>query len=186
MISILTFPGTEALIQKTTSFEVFLSSERSDDIFSGMGKELAIEPSSSFGILKLPKSIFNSLKAKVLANGEFKIRLVKWTQDPFIFSDYHSVVCTNVLSIAILDSNGTELDFNITDPIIMLLPIVNQTLNYQDDFVQCMCFNDSNQINITSNTLYQIDVNFLNLTDREKKLLYPQWDPIAFQKTILS
>ena len=184
-ISISQYPGGTAFTQKGNSFEVFLTSERVDELFAYYGKEFAIKPSITFGAIKFPPTVVESLKANITTKGEFKIRLVQWFQDPFIFSNYHSVVCTNVLSMALLDSNGTELSLNLSDPIIMLLPIINISMNYPTDYVKCMYFNNSNKENVTSRIPFKINVNTLNLTNSEKLRLYPQWNPVTYLKNNL-
>ena len=179
-ISISQFPGAAAFTQKGSSFEIFISSERVDELFVNLGKEFAIQLSTSFGTIKFPKSILDTLTSNITVNGEFKLRIVNWLQDPFIFSDFHSVVCTNVLSMAILDSNGTELHLNLTEPMIFLLPLTNQSMNFPNDYVKCMYFNNSQKVNNSMRVPVKTDVNNLNLTDAEKKKLYPQWDPLAY------
>lgn len=180
MISVAQYPGAAAFIQTQKTFEVFISSENAIQIFANLGKDFGIMPSNTFGTIRFPESALNSLRQNITIDGEFKIRLVKWTENPYIFSEHESEIFSSLMSFSLLDSNSTQLTLNLTEPIVMLLPLSNITKNLYDVPVKCMQFSEANTMNISYINSYKVDVNLLNMSDASKKLMYPQWDPNVF------
>ena len=183
-ISSAQYPTDTALYKKYTTFELLLTSERESDMFSSLGDTLAIEIPGSSGFVKIPSNFLDSVRDKIPYNTEFKIRLVKWVENPYIFSEYQSEIISSVMSMAILDSNGNEVRLNLTEPIVFFLPKSNMTKNFpENEKILCKYFNDSKRVNVTIRTTARIDVNLLNMSDEEKRRIYPEWNPKLYTRS---
>ena len=186
MISISQFIGDPAYIKKFTTFELFLNSENAQSMFNSKYGHFAIQSTLSSGFVKLPENLISSSPNLLASNSEFVIRLLKWINSPYLFSEYLSEMHTSVQSAAILDSNGTEMPINLTSPIIYFLPISNYTKNYPYDIVKCKYFNHTNAAKIVRVTTSAVDVNQINISDWEKKKLFPEWNPTLINSNLIS
>jgi len=176
-ISLVQYPLTSPYIVEHDTFEVFLSSELEESMFTGLGNSLAIQLRSGDGYIKIPSSILNTMRKEVSINEEFKIKIVKWKENPYLFSEYHSGVCTPVFNFALMNSDSKLIDMELREPIVFFAPISKAIKNLADEPVRCMYFNEKNQIQSKIRKVTKINVNQLDLTDEEKMALYPEWNP---------
>ena len=145
------YPGDDPFYKSFTTFDVFIMSARESSLFANYDQQFGLQlPSGAY--LRIPTTIFDNIRAQVSKDEEFKIRSVIWTENPYVFSDYHSGAVTNLMSLAILDSDGVQLSFNMLDPIVLFLPLSNVTRNYNIEYVCCKGFNHSHKLNITRKT----------------------------------
>ncbi len=184
-ISTAQYPGDSPYYVAVDTFVLFVSAVREETMFQDLGGSLGLQLDSSSGYVKLPTNVLSSVRKSVSYNGEFKIRAVKWTESPYVFSDYHAEVSTPLYSLALLDSNGTTLSLNLTEPIVFFLPLINATKNFPSDRLMCKYFDDSTRMNVTRAVTKKINVNTLNMTDTQKKWLYPEWQPKLYSNSDL-
>eukprot|EP01022_Parablepharisma_sp_SALTPOND_P032964 TRINITY_DN87968_c2_g1_i1.p1 TRINITY_DN87968_c2_g1~~TRINITY_DN87968_c2_g1_i1.p1 ORF type:complete len:2564 (+),score=195.91 TRINITY_DN87968_c2_g1_i1:1053-8744(+) len=174
-------PDSKPFSATYDSFEVLVTAETEDRLFGNLDGALAIQTKSGKGFIKIPRTVLDSVRDRVSNNEEFKIRIVRWTENPYVFSDYHSEVCTSVYSMALLDSNSTVLSLNLSEPIVFFLPFSNLTKNFPTDIIRCKYFNSSYYSNVTIAVPRKVNVNQLNISDAEKRATYPEWDPKLYQ-----
>eukprot|EP01022_Parablepharisma_sp_SALTPOND_P021575 TRINITY_DN4284_c0_g1_i1.p1 TRINITY_DN4284_c0_g1~~TRINITY_DN4284_c0_g1_i1.p1 ORF type:complete len:2525 (-),score=116.44 TRINITY_DN4284_c0_g1_i1:8039-15613(-) len=177
------YPGSAAYVKSFTTFSLFLTSTTEHQLFGTLGKSLAIQWVPGRGYMKLPLNLFDSVRNRVPKNEEFKIRIVEWKENPFIFSHYHSEVCTSVYSLAILDNKGIELNITLTEPVVYFLPFNNFTMINTTEYVRCKYFNASLVQNVTKIVQKLVNVNLVNETEKRKK--YPNWNPRVYNETHL-
>ena len=169
------YPGDEPYSRSFETFEVFIGAVTEASLFNSIGNSLAVRLPGSEGHVLLPADVLLNLRGRVEKDEEFKIRAVGWNQNPYLFSDFHSEVCSMVYNFALLDSQGQELVLNLTSPIVYFLPLANITRESKDEFVKCKYFNSTLVQNQTVAEPALIDVNLLNSSDGEKSLRYPEW-----------
>ncbi len=174
-ISTTQYPGDDPYTSTQDTFELFINAVQEATLFSDLGGSLGLKLGSAY--VRLPINVLDSVRNTVSYNEEFKIRAIKWTENPYVFSDFHSEVSTPVYSLTLLDSNGSALSLNLTDPVVFFLPLANVTKNFPADKLTCKYFNDSMRANVTQYVARKVNVNELNMTDSQKKMLYPEWDP---------
>jgi len=184
-ISLSQHPGVAPYQNEFASFEIFVTAEREDALFEELGGTFAIQMRSGKGFIKFPRNILESVRDSVSINEEFKIRLVRWSENPYVFSTYHTQILTSVYSMAVLDANGMPLTLNLSQPIVFFLPTSNLTKNFERESVICKYFNNTHKINGTVSKIRKVNVNQLNATEYEKKLAYPEWDARLYQNVDL-
>ena len=183
-IGISQFIGDSAFYKLYSTFELFLNTETANSMFNTEYGHIAIQSTLSSGFVRLPENLISSTPNLLASNSEFVIRLVKWIDSPYLFSDYLSEMYTSVQSVAILDSNGTEMAINLTSPVIYFLPISNYTKNYPGDIIECKFFNETNVAKVVKIITVPVEVNQLNMSDSQKKQLFPEWDPTVANSLI--
>lgn len=176
-VSLVQYPLANPYSVEYDSFEVFLSAELEESMFVKLGDSLAIQLRSGDDFIKIPPSILDTMRKEISINEEFKIRIIKWKENPYLFSDYHSEVCTPLFNFAIMNSNSTLLDMDLTEPIVFLTPMSKSMKNLPSEAIRCMYFNDKKEIQSKIKNATKINVNQLDLTDEEKMALYPEWNP---------
>lgn len=157
------------------TFEIFLASVVEDSIFEALGDSLGIQFKSG-GYFKLPTAVLKNIRKEVSVNEEFKVRVVKWKENPFIFSEYHSEVCTPVFGFALLNANSTPIALTTSSPIVFFIPITSLTKNFPENPVRCMHFNEKHRAVVMVRRYRKVNVNGLELTDEEKMSLFAEWN----------
>ena len=180
------FFGDAAFYKKYTTFELFLNSENAEDMQKTRYGHFAIQSTLTSGFVKFPENLINTTPSLLASNSEFVIRLIKWIESPYLFSEYLSEFHTSIQSASILNSNGTELAINLTSPLIYFLPVSNFTKNYPFDRVICKIFNETNVANALRAISTPVDVNQLNLSESEKKKEFPEWNPLVITTNLIA
>lgn len=160
LISIAQFAGDSPFKKKYRSFEIFLHAELPETINNNLGPGMGIQLPSEKTFIKIPNNLLDSIAGEVSPGEEFMIRIINWFDNPYLFSTYHPEVITSVQNIAFLNCNGSELFVNVTDPIIVFLPVSNWTKNFPDDRVKCKVFNDTQQVNVTRSKITKETLTF--------------------------
>eukprot|EP00826_Nyctotherus_ovalis_P048005 TRINITY_DN5613_c0_g2_i1.p1 TRINITY_DN5613_c0_g2~~TRINITY_DN5613_c0_g2_i1.p1 ORF type:complete len:1340 (+),score=431.61 TRINITY_DN5613_c0_g2_i1:77-4096(+) len=176
-VSLVQYPLTSPYSVEHDTFEIFLSAELEEPMFKKLGDMLAIQLRSGSDFIRIPSSILDKMRKEVTINEEFKIRIIKWKENPYLFSEYHSEVCTPLFNFAVMNSNSTLIDMDLDEPIVFFAPISKAMKNLPTEAVRCMYFDNTNQIQSKVRSITKINVNQLDLTDEEKMALYPEWNP---------
>lgn len=185
-ISVSQFSGDSALYKLYKTFELFLNSENAEDAQNTPYGHLAVQSTSTSGFIKFPENLINNSPTLLASNSEFVIRLLKWIDSPYLFSQYLSEFYTSIQSASILTSNGTEMAINLTSPLIFFLPISNFTKNYPTDIVICKILNETNVANALIAKTVPVDVNQLNLSVSEKIKEFPEWNPLLITTNLIA
>lgn len=140
---------------------------------------------SSSGVsFSVPPSLFiNSAGALQLGNTA-NIRMVHWNGNPYTFAKSASLIQSDVVGFSFLNNTGGEMSITgLTDPIIIQIQIPPQSVGRND--LACSYFDNTVVETFPYQVLQTVNVNNLNMTDQQKKALYPQWDPILYKNNPL-
>ena len=176
-ISIIQYPLESPYSVEYDTFELFLSAEQEFSMFSNLRDNLAIQMRSEGDYIKIPSSILKKIRKEVSINEEFKVRVVKWKENPYVFSEYHSEVCTPLFSFVIMDSDSKLIDMEFNEPVIFFTPTPKKAKNFETEAVHCMYFDHNNTNNSRISNHAKINVNQLPFSDEEKMKRYPEWNP---------
>ena len=65
---------------------------------------------SAKDFIRILTTIAKTLRKSISYDEEFKIRVIKWKENPYIFSDFSAEICGPIYNFAILDSDGKIID----------------------------------------------------------------------------
>ena len=177
----LQYPGDTPYATEYETFEIFISSQTEKDLFNILKDRLGIQMTSATEYIRIPPDILKSLRRKVSYDEEFKFRIIKWKENPYVFSDFNTEVCGPVYNFAILDSNNEIIKTNFLEPVVIFLPISGFTKNLDTDEIRCKYYDEMHMAEATVMTREKVNVNQISITDEEKMKRYPEWKAEYFQ-----
>jgi len=175
--SLVQYPTSAPYAIEYDTFEVLIASQFEDKLFQTLEDSVGLQMASGKEFIRIPPTLLTTLRAEVSQNEEFKFRIIKWKENPYVFSDYNTGICSPVYNFAILNSNGEVITKHLNEPLVFFMPISASTKNLPTDAIRCKQYNPNNEAYGVVKTKEKINVNELDLTDQEKMALYPEWKP---------
>eukprot|EP00831_Metopus_contortus_P032472 TRINITY_DN26223_c0_g1_i1.p1 TRINITY_DN26223_c0_g1~~TRINITY_DN26223_c0_g1_i1.p1 ORF type:complete len:546 (+),score=48.98 TRINITY_DN26223_c0_g1_i1:151-1788(+) len=147
LVSARLYPGGSIISETFPNFEVYLCASTEAMMFEKFQDHHGINLGNLY--IKIPAKFFSGLRAHVPSYSEFKIQVVKWVKNPFIFSEYSSYISSNIINIVVLDANSSQIPNSQEYPILV---IWNQETVESPS--QCAHFNISHLKNTTLSRVF--------------------------------
>lgn len=133
----------------------------------------------------IPPSLFTNNASTALKNTNItNVRMLHWKGNPYVFAKTASQVQSDVVSFSLLNDTNDEININgLIDPITINIQLSAYTATRKD--LACSYFNYSAEEVVTYQEYDDVNVSQLNMTDAQKKLYYPEWDPALYKNNPL-
>ena len=158
LISHAQYPDIDAFFWKTKLFEVLLVSEYEETLFGGAANNinsemLTLQIPGSQGYVYIPRTFCDNLRNIIGGKLEFKFRLVKWIDTPYIYASSSKYIASEIINFMVLDSFGRELNFmpnNTATPFYISIPISHNSkgLIEQNSCLKCKMFNKERKVEL--------------------------------------
>ena len=132
----------------------------------------------------VPPSLFTTSTGDLQLGNTANVRMVHWNGNPYTFTKSAALVQSDVVGFSFLNSTGGEISIKgLIEPILIKIQIPSQSVGRND--LACSYFDSTVEETFPYQELQTINVNDLNMTDKEKRAKYPEWDPILFKMSPL-